>query len=55
MAHGVEDLAPIVATAGFADVQSGPMRFRSLGFVTARVASAGAAESPEQKHGSAVP
>jgi demethylmenaquinone methyltransferase/2-methoxy-6-polyprenyl-1,4-benzoquinol methylase/phosphoethanolamine N-methyltransferase len=39
MAHGVQDLPPVVAAAGFADVESGQSRFRPLGFVSARVAA----------------
>jgi ubiquinone/menaquinone biosynthesis C-methylase UbiE len=34
---GVQDLPPVVAAAGFANVESGDTRFRSLGFVAARV------------------
>jgi demethylmenaquinone methyltransferase/2-methoxy-6-polyprenyl-1,4-benzoquinol methylase/phosphoethanolamine N-methyltransferase len=38
MAHGaVQDLPPVVAAAGFADVESGDTRFGPLGFVSARV------------------
>ena len=36
MAHGMEGLPPIVTAAGFADVESGDMPSRSLGFVSAR-------------------
>jgi hypothetical protein len=37
MQRGVQDLPPIVAAAGFANVESGETRFRPLGFVSARV------------------
>jgi ubiquinone/menaquinone biosynthesis C-methylase UbiE len=37
MPLGVQDLPPVVAAAGFAEVESGETRFRSLGFVSARV------------------
>jgi demethylmenaquinone methyltransferase/2-methoxy-6-polyprenyl-1,4-benzoquinol methylase/phosphoethanolamine N-methyltransferase len=37
MAHGVQDLPSVVSAAGFTDVQSGDTRFRTLGFVSARV------------------
>ena len=36
MAQGMEGLPPVVAAAGFADVESGDMPSRSLGFVSAR-------------------
>ena len=39
MTHGVQDLVPVVAAAGFASVESGDTRFRSLGFVSGRVAA----------------
>lgn len=38
-ADGVQDLPPVVAAAGFVDVRSGETRFRSLGFVSARVSA----------------
>jgi len=37
MARGVQDLLPVVAAAGFADVESGDTGFGPLGFVSARV------------------
>jgi len=39
LSHGVQDLPPVVSAAGFTDVQSGDTRFRTLGFVSARVPS----------------
>jgi SAM-dependent methyltransferase len=39
MAHGVQDLPPVVEAAGFVDVETGKMRFRPLGFVSARLAA----------------
>lgn len=37
MTHGVQDLPPVVAAAGFADVEVGMTRFHALGFVSGRV------------------
>jgi ubiquinone/menaquinone biosynthesis C-methylase UbiE len=39
LSHGVQDLTPVVSAAGFTGVQSGDTRFRTLGFVSARVPS----------------
>jgi len=36
MTRGVQDLPPVVAAAGFADVTCGDTRFRALGFVSGR-------------------
>jgi ubiquinone/menaquinone biosynthesis C-methylase UbiE len=37
MTHAVQDLPPVVAAAGFADIENGDTRFGFLGFVSARV------------------
>lgn len=36
-AQGVEELSPLIAAAGFADIRSGETRFRPVGFVSGRV------------------